>query len=115
MQPSSDKTALLKNLDEQFAQIAKRVGNDIEDSKADPDSIVQGGFITYSLNDGQANLAESLLQKFGLNTQDLEKTGGFRKLQQVCEKKFCRLVVEPYLDFTAPGSPRMIRIIVDGW
>ncbi len=110
----ADYRLLMDSLDQQLKTIARRLFEDVSENQSNPDG--GAGFINYFLFDHtRKNLSESLLKSFGIDLKKIESLDGFEKLKQAAGRKYYRLVLEPYLDFTSPDSPRYYKLTVDGW
>jgi len=111
----SDQTThiLLRNLDEQFKEVLRRLPDDVESASHDSGG---SGFINYYLRgaDGKP-LSEKSMAMNGIDMKSLTQLPFYEKLHQYCQKHYFRLVFEHYLDFSKTPSERMIKITIDGW
>ncbi len=113
--PPAKLPTLIASIERQFADIAKRVGNDLKLAR-DEQSTAHSSFISYPLFDHEnKNLSEDLLTEMKLKIVDLEKLAHYRSVHKIMENNFCRMIFDPYLDFSATPPRRCLRLTIDGW
>ena len=116
-QPLFGRDVVLLQLSEQLDAISKRLkkdSNSIRRQNFQADNI-PFGFMTYGLkNDKDEPLSQEYMKKFDITVPAIEKLPAYIKLGERCEKNNLKLQSNFYMNFTAEGKARFLRLVVEG-
>lgn len=106
---------LLEHVSQQFKAIRTRVSDDVA-ATATGDEHRANSFVLYSLKDDAGEpLKDSTTRPVGLVRDDLERTDGFRRLKQHCERLYLKVRLDEHFYAEEPEPTKIFRLIVDGW